>query len=263
MTSPKTPPTARASRVALALGAGTALAALAVLGTAGAAGAQNPSGQFTVITKAGAFAPTRAASLQTSGVVGIDALYGLGRFFGIGTSVNVARTNTRAEDFITTITLGTIAAGDTTYFYETGQPVNLLDGSVLAMARLPIGDRLTPYLVGGVGGYGIFLDPEINRGRRNFQGMTSTFGGGLSFRISQRAGIQFDVRNQTYFKYKADQLDPSNGRFPNVFFIEDFPTRPDRKSTVNMLSYTIGFRYVPSGRGGEVGDDDSDTERNR
>jgi opacity protein-like surface antigen len=248
MTSPLTPPAARASRVALALGAGV-LAAL--LGAARVADAQDPTGQFTVITKAGAFQPMRAASLETSGVVGIDALYGLTRFFGIGTTVNVARTNTRAEDFITAITLGTISAGDTTYFYETGQPVNILDGGLLAMLRLPIGDRITPYLVGGVGAYSVFLDPEINRGRRNFSGMTGTGGGGLAIRFSERAGIQLDVRNMTFFNYKADQLDPSNGRFPNAFFFDDFPSPPTRKKAVSNMVYSLGFRYVPAGRGGE------------
>ena len=257
MTSPKTPPAPRAGRVLLALGAG----ALASLGVARAADAQNADGQFTVITKIGALAPTRAASLERSGVVGIDALYGFGRFFGLGTTVNVSRTNTRAEDFITTITLGTIAAGDSTYFYETGQPVNLLDAGLLGIARLPVGDRLTPYLIGGAGAYTVFLDPEINRGRRNFSGMTATFGGGLALRLSQRAGIQLDVRNMTMFKYKGDQLDPSNGRFPNLLFIEDFGAPPSRKSTVNNLSYTIGFRYVPNSSG--AGGTDIEEEEDR
>ena len=255
MTSTKTPPAARASRVALVLGAG----ALAVLGAAQAASAQDPTGQFTVITRAGAFAPTKPASLETSGVVGIDALYGFGRFFGLGTTLNVARTNTRAEDFITAITLGTIANGDTTYFYETGQPVNLLEAGLLGIVRLPIGDRVTPYLIGGGGAYGVFLDPEINRGRRNFAGMSATLGGGLAWRISQRAGIQLDVRSMTFFKYKADQLDPSNNRFPNLLFAEDFPTPPGRKNTVTSLAYTLGFRYVPNAGG--VGDDDEDEDR--
>lgn len=227
-------------RTHLPLGAGVT----ALLLLAGAAEAQAPQGRFTVTTRASSLTFDRAASLNTAPAVGVDAEFGITNWLALGTSVSVSRPSTRKEDFITQLTFGTAANGDTTTFYQTGQQVSLVDGSIIATLRREVG-RLTPYLSGGVGLYNFFLDPQINRGSANFSGTSFTGGAGVAFRLSERAGIQLDVRSLTFMNYKARQLQPSGGRFPNVLFPEEFDAAPKRKDNVSNIAFSIGFRYVP------------------
>jgi energy-coupling factor transporter ATP-binding protein EcfA2 len=197
-----------------------------------------------VAARAGAIRFDRAASLKTTPFLGLDADYGLSKNVSIGTTVEVARPNTRPEDFVTVQTYGVTATGDTTLFLETGQPVSLIAGSLIATARMPAG-RLTPFLIAGGGYYGMFLDPQINRGTRRMSGWTATGGGGVRVALTERAGLQFDARDVIFTRYKHARLDPSDGRNPNIFFIEDFPTPPRPKSTVHNIMFSVGFRYVP------------------
>src|SRR5687767_12197400 len=89
--------------------------------------AQAPVGRFSVTTRLGGIRFDRAASLETSPFIGLDAEYNASRLFSIGTSVNVLRPNTRAEDFVTTVTFGVPTTGDTTSFFYTGQALSLVE----------------------------------------------------------------------------------------------------------------------------------------
>ena len=230
---------ARAAR-----GSAAVLAALSAVCLAAEAAAQEPTQQFSIVTRTGAIRFDRAASLETAPFLGVDASYGLNRNFAIGTVINVSRPNTRAEDFVTTITFGIPTTGDTTLFLETGQAVSLVEGGLAAEARLPMG-RFTPFVVVGGGYYGMFFDPQINRGSRRMTGWTGSGGGGVRVQLSPRAGLQFDARDVIFTNYRASRLDPADGRNPNVFFPEDFPPPPQRKETVHNIMFSIGFRYVP------------------
>jgi hypothetical protein len=219
-------------------------AALAVAATA--AGAQAPVHRFAVTTRLGGLTFERAASLQTTPVLGLDSEYGLSKYFAIGTSINVARPNTRASDFLTSISYGVPITGDTIFYYQTGQAANLLEGALFATARVTKG-RLVPFASAGAGYYSFFLDPQVNRGRRREANVSGLLAAGAAYRLSSRAGISFNVRDMILTGYHASAFDPSGGRNQNVNFVEDFPRSPSRKSTISGLIYTIGFRYVPLG----------------
>ncbi|MEJ7810281.1 MAG: outer membrane beta-barrel protein [Gemmatimonadaceae bacterium] len=223
-----------------------AVAALVMAGGASAIDAQVAVHQFSITTRAGGIHFDRAASLKTAALLGLDAEYSLTRNFGIGTSINVSRPNTRAEDFLSVLTFGLGATGDTTLFVQTGQSVSLIEGSIVGVGRFPAG-RFTPFVLGGGGLYGMFLDPEINAGSRRMSGISGTVGGGLAVRLSDRAGIQFDARDLVFTKYRASRLDPTGQRSPNTIFIEDFPAAPSRKETVHNFMFSLGFRYLPGG----------------
>jgi hypothetical protein len=226
-----------------------AIAALTIPALTIAAAAQEPTGQFSVTTRLGGIRFDRASSLKTAPFIGLDAEYGLSRFLSVGTAIDVTRPNTRAEDFLTSLTFGTPTTGDTTFFFELGQAVAIVQGSLLVRARYP-GARLTPFAVGGAGLYGMFFDPQINRGARRKTAPVLTVGGGVGIKLTERAGLQLDARDVMFTDYDASRLDPSQGRNPNVYFPEDFPTPPTRKSTVHNIMFGIGFRYVPSGTRG-------------
>ena len=227
--------------------AGAAAFAAAVLGAGllpGAAQAQEVVRRFSVTTRGAVRTFQRAASLHVAPLVGLDAEYALTPFLGLGTALNVTRANTYGEDFVTALTFGLPASGDTTTFFETSQAVNMIDGSLLATLRFP-NARVSPFVTGGVGAYTMLFDASINRNRTRASGALYTVGGGASVAFSERAGVQLDVRDMIMASYDASLLQPSGGRGANVTYIEDFPRPPSRKGTINSLTFSLGFRYVP------------------
>ncbi len=216
-----------------------------------AADAQAIKNQFSVTTRLGAIQPERASSLNTGGFIGLDAEYTLSRFFGVGTSIGVARANTHKEDFLTTLRFGRadVAGGDSVYYQYVGQPINLLDISAFAVARAPLG-RFTPYATAGVGNYTLILDAQIAGQARRSNDLSLSGGGGVWFAFSERAGIQLDARVMQLRNYDRSFIDPTAGRNPNVTFFEDFEAPPAAKNTATSAVFTLGFRYIPGSLGG-------------
>jgi len=236
--------------------------ALATLVMPSHAAAQADEREFSVLPRLGAMDFDRSASLKTAPFLGLDAEYHINRFFGIGTSVHVARPNTRAEDFLTTLTFGIPTSGDTTFFFQTGQALTLLEGGLLGSLRYPLG-RFTPFVTGSAGYYRTFLDPQTNRGVRGWDGASYSYGGGVAVQFSERSGIQLDVRNLVLTDYERESLQPSLGRNPNIFFEEDFALPPESKSSVNNLVFSLGFRYVPNVGSGRDTPVEADPTRNQ
>lgn len=218
------------------------------------AGAQAPVGQWAVSARGGMINFARASSLEASPYIGVDADYGLSPMFTIGSSVHVSRPTTRSEDFLTSLTYGQGTTGDTTFFYNVGQTMSMVEGELSGTLRFPVG-RLTPFAIAGVGYYGLFLDPQINNGVRRQNGASFSGGAGFLVRLSERAGLQFDARSLTLTNFSQQALDPAGGRNPNILFPEDFPVRPAAKKSVTNFLFTIGFRYIP---GGDISDDPRD-----
>jgi hypothetical protein len=216
-----------------------------------AADAQAIKNQFSVTTRLGAIQPERAASLNTGGFIGLDAEYTLSRFFGVGTSVGVARMNTHKEDFLTTLRFGRadVAGGDSVYYQQVGQPVNLIDISAFAVARAPLG-RFTPYATAGVGNYTMILDAQISGQARRSNDLSLSGGGGVWLNFSERAGIQLDARLLRLRNYDRNFIDPTNGRNRDAVFFEDFEVPPAPKNTATSAVFTLGFRYIPGALGG-------------
>jgi len=232
------------------------VAAVAGLVWASTAVAQAPVHRFAVTTRAGGINFERAASLNRSFLIGADAEYGLSKYFALGTAINVARPNTHAEDFTRLISYGLPASGgDTTYFYKVGQAVNLVEAAFTGTARAPLG-RLSPYVTGGAGIYGAFLDAQKNNGPRRFGGLSTQLGGGVAYAFSNRAGVQLDVRDVMLHQYRQNRLDPSHGRNVNTIFPDFAATPPAPKNMVNSIGYSIGFRYVPVFLNAGTGDPD-------
>jgi hypothetical protein len=218
------------------------------------AGAQAPVGQWAVTARSGMITFDDASTLEKSPYIGLDADYGLTRLFSLGTTVHVARPKTNRQDYLTSLTYGLGATGDTTFFYNVGQTMSMVEGEIAGNLRYPMG-RLTPFVKVGVGYYGLFLDPQINNGVKREDGMSFSGGAGVIFRLSERAGLQFDARSLTFNGFNQRALDPANGRNPNILFPEDFPARPTSKSSISNFVFSIGFRYVP---GGEISEDPRD-----
>jgi len=224
---------------------GAVAVALLALG-AGSVQAQVVRKQFAVVTRLGTLTPERSASIDAQALIGLDAEFAFGKYFGLGTALDIARGNTHREDFVQRLRFGNpaVAGGDTIYYQYLGQPVNTLNISLIGTARLP-GKRLSPYAMGGVGSYVLIMDAQTNGKATNMSGMSYTAGAGLNIRFSEKYGMQLDARALSLQKYQRGKLDPSAGRFPNAWFPEDIPAPPAAKSTALGTALTLGFRYVP------------------
>ena len=202
--------------------------------------------RFTVTPTASFYRPERATSINSGGALGLDALYRLTTFFGVGTTFSYARAQTHGEDFLARLTYGQVSAADTAFFYYVTQPVNAVHGAVNATLTAPaVLSRVLPYATGGVGAYGIYLDPQANRGLSHFGALAYNYGAGVNLRFSERGGVRLDVRNVVYTNYRRGRLNPGDGRFVNYQFPAEFQTAPAAKSTVNNLMLSLGFSYTP------------------
>jgi len=221
---------------------------------AGTANAQS-QGQVTVAVRGGYVSFDKAASLDAAPVMGLDAMYGINNWLSIGPALSLGRPQSTGEHFISVISYGVLNLGDTTYFYEATQPVNVLDGALNVRVQLP-GKKLSPYATAGIGGYTLFLDVQANRGERHKVGLSFNVGAGLLYALSERAGVTLDVRSLSYTDYDRNVLDPRNDvvdfrtRVEETLYAEDFKPAPKPKSTVTNFVFSFGFSYVPFFFGG-------------
>lgn len=216
--------------------------------SAGALEAQVQPGSFTATTRLGAMSPERAASLDMAGLVGLDTEYSFTRYLGVGVAIDVARGNTRREDFVARYRYGNAAqgGGDTIYYQYISQPVNTINLGAFGMLRAP-NNRFSPFLMAGIGTYTMMLDAQVSGSAQRKVEMSYTFGGGAWLRVSESTGLQLDVRALQMTNYDRAFLDPSKGRNPNTVFPEDFPPVPAAKNTSLNTIFTLGFRYIPGG----------------
>lgn len=219
-------------------------AVVALLAVSSVAHAQPEARQWTISPRGGWVNYQREASLENTQFLGVDLSYNFSRMFALGTNLSVARPQTRGEDFVTSLTFGTPTDGDTTYYFSVTQPVTVLDLGLNATARFPM-DRFSPYLTAGVGTYSMFTNPQVDDGSRRTSAMSGSVGAGLNIQIARGAGLQLDVRDQIFTKYKRDRLNPSESRFAETRFPEEFAVPPDPKETLHNLQFSIGFSFTP------------------
>ncbi len=227
-----------------------AFALLAV--SASALSAQVSNRQFSVVTRLGAVTPERASSLNTGGIIGLDTEYSLNKWFGIGTNVDVMRTNTHREDFLTRLRYGnaSVGGGDSIFYQYIGQPINTLNIGAFGLLRVP-NSRVSPFVMAGVGTYTMIADVQVNGRAKRTNDISYLGGAGVWFKLGERVGVQFDARAMQMQGYDRDFLNPAAGR-PELTtpFPEDFPAPPAAKKTALNTMFTLGFRYLPGGIGG-------------
>jgi len=227
-----------------------ALGLLAV--TASALSAQVQVKQFSVVTRVGAVTPERASSLNTGALIGLDTEYALSKYFGIGTSVDVMRTNTHREDFLTRLRYGNAGqgGGDSVYYQYVGQAINTINIGAFGLARIP-SKTLSPFVMAGVGTYTMIANAQVNGKATRKNEISYTFGAGFWYKLGDKVGVQIDARALQFQKYQRNFLNPAAGR-PELItpFPEDFPVAPAAKNTALNTTFTLGFRYIPGGVSG-------------
>lgn len=218
--------------------------------------AQQDTKQWVVTPRGGITRYAREASLKTSPFVGLDAAYYFTQMFAIGTTLSVGRSNSRGEDFVAALNFGTPTAGDTTQYYGVTQPVTMFDAAVNGTVRMPAG-RFSPFLSGGVGVYTMYLNPQVTGSPRRLSNMSLNFGGGLDLQVGRGAGVQIALRDMILTDYDRDFLNPTDARFVEFRFPEDFIAPPEKKGTLHNLQFSVGFSFRPSAAGTNTGSGDN------
>ena len=195
----------------------------------------------TLTPRGGMISFDKASGIEPGVFVGVDLNYNVFNNLALGLAVEVARPTTRGEDFI-----AQIKYGDTTFLFEVTQPITVLTGGLNARAEFAVGTRLTPFLMGGVGMYKVYLDPQAASGHETFNGLLLNIGGGVNVSIREGIGLQLDVRDHIYTGYERDDLSPIAPQFRATRFVDDVPAPPEAKETVHNIVLSLGFSFRPS-----------------
>jgi hypothetical protein len=229
------------------------IALVAILGLTGReAVAQATAAQpVTIVPRGGYIRYDDATSLKPTGFIGFEVLYRVAPFLSLGPSINIARPTTNGDDFPAAFTYG-----DTTFLFRAQQPVTMFDAGLSAHATLPTFSVLSPYLIGGIGYYTLYLDPQTSGAEKRYGRASYQFGGGADIRFSANTGIRLEVRDLVMSNFDRDRLNPVGERFNGYTrFASAFPERtPSTKgAAMHNLMFSIGFTVRPS-----LGDDNSE-----
>lgn len=219
-----------------------ALIAASTLALPISASAQWAAQEFSVTPRGGYMTFDNSSGIDNAPYIGVDAAYAVSPVFSIGTGLTISRPQTLGDFFISQLTFG-----DTTLYLAVEQPLMMLDVALNAQARYP-GERMTPFLNGGIGYYTLDLDPQVEGRPKRIGGISGNIGGGLLFRLGERVGIQLEVRDLIFTGFTRDDLNPVSENFGNTRFPEDFDPPPAAKETVHNIMFGIGFSFVPRGR---------------
>lgn len=239
------------------------VAACAVLAFASTAQGQATTTQaragahpFSVTPRGGYIHFDNASGIKNAAALGLDATYQIVPMLGITAGATFARPVTNGDDFIGAMYLGS-PPFDTTFLYRAQQPITVADVSIGARLALPVMvSRISPYIQGGVGGYTLYLDPQVAGANNRIQRMSLNAGAGLAFHFTEAIGVSFDVRDLIFMNYDRERLNPVRPEARVTRFLEDFPTPPANKKTVHNIALQLGFTFVPRAAGtGDEGEE--------
>jgi hypothetical protein len=217
----------------------TALLVASALTLPMSASAQWSTRQFSVTPRGGFMTFDNSSGIDNAPYIGVDAAYAVSPFLSIGTGLTISRPQTIGDYFISQLSFG-----DTTLYLAVEQPLMMIDVALNAQARYP-GDRITPFLNGGIGYYTLDLDPQVETRPERLGGISGNVGAGLLFRLGEQVGIQLEVRDLIFTGFERDDLNPVAAAFNNTRYPEDFQAPPAAKETVHNIMFGIGFSFVP------------------
>jgi hypothetical protein len=222
-----------------------ALAGALALAVATPARAQVPH-RFQVGPRLGWLTYAEQSGIKNSGLVGIDAMYFLNRNLGVGFSLDFARPQTDGAFFPAEFTFG-----DTTFIYQASYPITVFQYQLMGIYTLGSG-RLSPYLIGGLGQYRLFIDPQAAAAQRQVAHTLATVGGGINVRLGSNAGLRFEVRDFVYTGFDLNEVNQVNSRFNPRRFPDLAPVPNDQcyqeTCRLNNLQFAFGFTFIPGGR---------------
>lgn len=136
---------------------------------------------------------------------------------------------------------------DVTRLYSVSQQLFVLGYGLTGRWTVSVGG-LAPYVVGGAGGYTLFLDAQKNARPKSTSGLRLEAGGGLDVRVAAGLGVRLEVRDEIFTDFDREILNPVDPRFHSVRFPEATGIPPAPKETLHNIALNLGFTYTPGAR---------------
>lgn len=225
-----------------------ALTGMALLALPSGARAQSEQRTWSVGVSTGAQAFAESSALTTSPMLAIEALYQITPRISVGPAIQFIRAETDGSFFVAALDFG----ADSTRVFEVGQTLTSLQyGGNIHFDLMP-GNQLNPYVIGGVGGYTLYLDAQANDNFQRISHLMFQGGGGVRYAVTESAGVQLDVRDVIYTDFDRDLLNPVEERVRNCrsdgsccFPDAERATTPDKQDMIHNIRFSIGLTYVP------------------
>jgi opacity protein-like surface antigen len=218
----------------------TAVLAVALLGLSVlTAEAQVELHKWQLVVGGGYQTYASGAAMQDGGSLNGEANYFISEMLGIGLYTDFTFTESDGSQLIPT----ELNFMDSTTFTIPNQPMEIWQYGVQGKLRLP--SSTSPFLLAGVGGYTVFLDPQQNDGFTNDTRWMLKFGAGVDFAVSPAAGFQLAVQDNFYPNWNPNALQPAREQFQNTQFPELNPDQSDLSSSVHNFKFLVSLTLLP------------------
>jgi hypothetical protein len=197
--------------------------------------------QFQVGPRVGYTRFAEKTGIESSAMIGLDAMYSPINNLAIGVRFDYARPVTDGAYFPTEMTFG-----DTTMLFTVSQPLTVVHYAVAA--EYSIGNRLSPFVNGAVGGYRISLDPQAATAATSFHQLLFVVGGGVDFQVSSGTSIRLSVADLIYNKFDRANLNPVDPRFAPVLFPDAIPPQAPFEGAAHNIHFALAFSFAPGGQ---------------
>lgn len=189
---------------------------------------------------------THSALRRSVPVAGLDLTYRFNRYAGLGITLGAGRPKTDGDFF----PLVRMQAGDTSDYFRVSQRLTEYTYGVQGLAMLPAA-RIVPYASAGVGRYTFIMDPQAVSANRRYSGPMFSVGGGLNIPMGTRTGVTLDARDVILASYDRERLDATDPLFrDDTRFDPVAAGKPQPRSTIHNLRFSIGVSFIPDARGG-------------
>ena len=220
-------------------------------------------GNFSVVIGGGAILhPNHSALVPVSALLNLQGQLHVTDNIAVGFSLDYVRTST--DDDIFPFAQFRFTTADSTLLIALRQPVSIFQYQVIGTLGTSVGESLYPYLLGGIGGYTVYLDPQQNDGPVRESDLALTLGGAVKIAVGGSSSIEFGVRDLIWTGYTRDVLDPTPDRTCRESGVKQFSgtTCPNERfpfldpelsdgnwseanETVHNFVFSVAFAFVP------------------
>lgn len=220
-------------------------------------------GNFNVVIGGGAIMhPNHSALVAVSPVLNLQGQMHLTENFGVGFALDYTRTST--DDDIFPYAQFRFPTADSTLLVSLRQPVSVFNYQLTGTLGTGVGERLYPYLVGGVGGYTVYLDPQQNDKSVRQTDLAFTLGGAMKIGIGSSSSIDLSIRDVIWTNFSRDLMNPTpnrtcresgvrqfsgsvcpNERFPSLDPELSDSNWSEAQKTVHNIVFTAAFSFIP------------------
>jgi len=220
-------------------------------------------GNFNVVIGGGAVMhPNHSALVPVSPMLTLQGQMHVTENLGVGFALDYTRTST--DDDIFPYGQFRFFTADSTLLVALRQPVSVFHYQFIGTLGTSLGDRLYPYVVGGVGGYTVYLDPQQNDKSIRENDLAFTLGAAMKIGIGGSSSIEISARDIIWTGFDREVMNPMPDRTcrvsganqfnGNVCPNERFPflnpelsdsNWSEANETVHNLVFSLAFSFVP------------------